>query len=127
MNFKSVFTRKQEKLTYVQKAYRMKFCRRVQKWDGYLLPWVFTDETMLVLNPEKQKIRVIRGVDVDAKFCDVRGYPQKVMVWGAIGHNFKSPLVRISGTMKANDYQNLLTDNQIFEKLNGRYGKLGYV
>ena len=45
---------------------------------------------------------------------------------GAIGHNFKSPLVRITGTMKANDYENLLTDNQIFEKLNGRYEKMGY-
>ena len=36
MNFKSVFTRKQEKLTALQKAYRVKFCRRVQEWDGYL-------------------------------------------------------------------------------------------
>ena len=95
MAFKSVFTQKQEKLTSVQKAYRVKFCREVQMWECYLLPWVFTDETMLVLNPVKQKIRVVRGVDVDAKFSEVRGYPQKVMVCGVIGHNFKSPLVRV--------------------------------
>ena len=92
MNFKSVFTRKEEKLTSVQKAYRVIFCRQLQEWEGYLLPWVFTDETILVLNPEKQKIRVIRGVDVDAKFCEVRGYPHKVMVWGRLVITLKAPL-----------------------------------
>ena len=127
MAFKSVFTQKQEKLTSVQKAYRVKFCREVQMWECYLLPWVFTDETMLVLNPVKQKIRVVRGVDVDAKFSEVRGYPQKVMVCGVIGHNFKSPLVRVTGTMKPVDYQNLLVENEIFTKLNERYGARGDV
>lgn len=82
MAFKAVFTQKQEKLTPVQKAYRVKFCREVQMWEGYLPSWVFSDETMLVLNPVKQKIRVVRGVDVEANFSEVRGYPQQVMVWG---------------------------------------------
>lgn len=127
MSFKSVFTQKQEKLTMPQMAYRVWFCEQVKLWFGYLLPWVFTDESLLVLNPVKRKIRVVRGVEVDEKFFDVQGYPQKVMVWGAIGRGFKSPLIRVRGTLKAADYQQLLLSEQIFERLNDRYGVKAYV
>lgn len=80
MSFKSVLTQKREKLTTRQMAYRVRSCEQVKIWFGYHLPWIFTDEHLLVLNPVKRKIRVVRGVEVDEKFFDVRGYPQKVMV-----------------------------------------------
>ena len=68
---------------------------------------------MLVLNPLKKKLRVIRGVDADEKFVDVTGYPAKVMVWAAVGRNFKSPLVRVTGTLTASEYQKLLSECKI--------------
>ena len=127
MNFRSIMTHKQEKLSEQQKAYRVQFCQKIRLWFGYTLPWIFTDETMLLLNPLKKKVRVIRGVDVPEKYMEVVGYPTKVMVWAAVGDRFKSPLVRVTGNLNAIGYQKLLTDCKIFEMLDDRYGKFGYV
>ena len=127
LNFRSVMPQKQEKLTQTQKDYRVTFCNDIRLWFGYCLPWVFTDESMLVLNPLKKKLRVIRGVDAEEKFVDVTGYPAKVMVWAAVGRNFKSPLVRVTGTLTASEYQKLLSECKIFELLDERYGKFAYV
>ena len=59
---------------------------------------------MLVLNPSKQRLCIIRGVDVSEKFIDVSGYPAKVM---PVGRNFKSPL-----NLRAHEYQRLLSDGK---------------
>ena len=127
MKFVSVFTQKQEQLTEQQKRYRVEFCRGIQLWFGFFLPWVFTDETMLVLNPTKKRVRIIRGVDSESKFIDVKGYPAKLMVWAAISRDFKSSLIRIRGGLTAIEYQNLLRENRIFELLNDRFGQSAYV
>ena len=127
LHFASYFTQKQESLTKEQKVYRVEFCRKIQLWQGFLLPWVFSDETMLVLNPTKSRIRIIRGIDSEAKYISVRGYPAKLMVWAAVGKDFKSPLVRVTASLTAIGYQHLLTESSIFELLNGRYGKAAFV
>ena len=89
MHFDSVFSQKQEKLTPEQKAYRVFFCLSIPNWKSFNLPWIFSDETMIVLNPQKRRVRIIRGVDAPGKFIETVGYPTKLMVWGAIGLNFK--------------------------------------
>ena len=122
MNFKTTLQQKQEPLTEIQRRYRVEFSLSIRNWFGYLLPWVFSDECMLVLNPEKRRIRVLWGLDHDDKYVDISGYPAKVMVWGCIGPNFKGPLLRIRGNLNADGYQKLLHDSQIFEKLRDRYG-----
>lgn len=127
MNFVSVLTQKQERLTDAQKEYRVKFCNDVRLWFGFLLPWVFTDESMLVLNPVKRRVRLIRGLDVPSKFMEVSGYPVKIMVWGAIGKGFKSPLIRVTNSLAALEYQNLLASAEVIEMLNKRYGSFAYV
>ena len=127
MHFDSVTSQKQEKLTPAQKAYRVFFCLSVRSWKCFSLPWIFTDETMIVLNPQKKRVRIIRGVDAPGKFIETTGYPTKLMVWGAIGLNFKSDLIRITGTLNAQGYQNLLEDSRVFEKMNAQYGINSYV
>ena len=127
MSFHSVLSQKQEKLSDTHKLYRVQFCTTVPMSSYQSLPWIFTDETMLVLNPNKRRLRVIRGVDVDEKFIDVKGYPHKVMVWAAIGPNFKSDLIRVTGTLNALSYQSLLETSGIFQKLDERYGRYGYI
>ena len=127
MSFDSVLSQKQEKLSDTHKLYRVQFCTAIPMSPYQNLPWIFTDETMLVLNPNKRRLRVIHGVDVDEKFIDVKGYPHKVMVWAAIGPNFKSDLIRVTGTLNALSYQNLLETSGIFQKLDERYGRYGYI
>ena len=91
MNFVSVLAQKQEKLTDRQREYRVQFCRDVRLWFGFLLPWVFTDESMLVLNPVKRRVRMIRGLDLPSKFVEVSGYPVKIMVWGGNRQKVQEP------------------------------------
>ena len=82
---------------------------------------------MIVMNPFRQKIRIIRGVSCDEKFVEWSGYPVKLMVWAAVGKDFKSDLLRIDGHLTADSYQKLLTDSQIFEKLSERFGRRAFV
>ena len=127
MRFESVLSQKQEKLTQDQKLYRIMFCLQIPRWVHFRLPWIFTDETMIVLNPLKRRVRVIRGVDVPGKFIETVGYPTKLMVWGAIGWNYKSNLIRITGTLNAERYQSMLQESRTFGQLNERYGMSSYV
>jgi hypothetical protein len=39
------------------------------------------------------------------------------MVLAAIGHNFKSSLIFIEGTLDSNEYIKMLKDNQVFEQM----------
>lgn len=127
MSFESHFTQRTEKLTERHRTYRVEFAANIPTWIGYYLPWVFTDESMIVMNPFRQKIRIIRGVSCAEKFVEWSGYPVKLMVWAAVGKDFKSDLIRIDGHLTADSYQKLLTDSQIFEKLSERFGHRAFV
>lgn len=127
MGFRCALTQKREKLTDKQKRNRVAFCQRIESSRLRDVPWVFSDESMLVLNPLKRRVRVIRGYDAAEKYIDSEGYPVKLMVWGAIGRGFKPDLVRVEGMMTAPSYVALLRDNQIFEKMNRTYGRGRYV
>lgn len=127
LNFVSVYQSKREKLTARHKAYRVEFAREIQAWHGFVLPWVFTDESMIVKNPEKKKIRVIRGIHERGRFVEFEGYPTKVMVWACIGPGFKSRLVRVEGTLNAQGYVKLLEDSGIIAELDARYGPRAFV
>ena len=127
MQFTSLFAQRKEALTPLHKAYRVYFAQNIQLWEGFRLPWIFTDETMLVLNPVRKRVRVIRGVESPEKFVEFKGYPVKVMVWGAIGPGFKSPLIRIQGILTADGYQKVLTESEIFDKIERVFGKQSFV
>jgi hypothetical protein len=111
-------------LTEAQKQYRVEFAKRILEDMRILLPWLFTDESMIDTNPMRKGVYRIPGLDyaVPPKiFQDYRGYPAKVMVWGAIGYNFKSKLIRIEGHVNAQKYQQLLNDSGVIEAMNEKY------
>ena len=56
LNFISVLQQKQEMLTDEHRKRRVEFAKNIVKWFGFCLPWVFSDESMIVRNPEKKKI-----------------------------------------------------------------------
>ena len=49
------------------------------------------------------------------------------MVWACIAKNFKSKLIKINENLNAKDYQKMLTENEIFEKLNKRFVLKDYI
>ena len=75
----------------------------------------------------KKKVRLIRSFECDEQYIEKQGYPIKIMIWACIGKNFKSDLIRINGNLDAVSYQNMLTQNQVIQKLNERYGENGFV
>ena len=68
MNFQTIFAQKTERLTLKHKEYREYFAQNIVTWTGYHLPWIFTDESMIVMNPVRKKLRVLRGVESDKKY-----------------------------------------------------------
>lgn len=71
---------------------------------------VFTDEKKFTCRRLLPKRRVYHdpNLQLDPERHD-HNNRQSIMVWGAIGHNFKSDLMVVPGTMDAVDYQNVLT------------------
>ena len=127
IHFHCIVKQKTEHLTQRHKDYRLYFAENIVTWIGFYLPWVFTDESMLILNPVRKRIRVIRGLECEQKYVAMTGYPIKLMVWGAIARNFKSPLIRIEGKVTATAYQNMLISSQIFTELNSHFGAGAFV
>ena len=127
LNFVSVYQAKREKLEAHHKEYRVTFSREVQSWSQFHLPWVFSDESMIVKNPFKKKIRVICGLETTERFADYEGYPVKLMVWACIGPNYKSKLIRVTGRLDAAGYYRLLEDNGVIEALDAEYGRMSFV
>ena len=58
---------------------------------------------MVIKNPKKKEIWVIRGVNARDRFVEFEGYPAKVMVCACIGPGFKSDLIRVQGKLKGVD------------------------
>lgn len=75
----------------------------------------------------KKKIKILPYIDNDEYFYEKSGYPLKIMIWGAIAKDFKSPLILIDGKLNSIKYIKMLEDNNIFHLLNKRFGNNGYV
>ena len=127
LGFQSHYQQPKEKLNDKQKNYEVDFATRIRYSFYFQLPWCFSDESIICLEPYKRKVRYIRNIECDDQFIEKQGYPIKIMVWACIGKNFKSNLIRIEGCLNAISYQNMLAQNHIIEKLNDRYGTNGYV
>ena len=127
VGFRSMLQQPREKLTKKQIDYRIKFAQEIPKSFYFLLPWCFSDESTIALEPNRKKVRVLPQIDYDEKFFEKPGYPVKIMVWACIGKNFKSKLIKINGHLKADGYQKMLSENKIFETLTDRFGPKGFV
>mgnify|MGYP001079518019 CR=1 FL=1 len=53
-------------------------------------------------------------------------YNVGIMVWGAIGKNWRSPLILVHGKLNSEGYINFLEKNEIFTSLNDFYGERSY-
>ena len=127
MGFRSRFQQPKEKLTQKQKEFRVKFGKEIRTTQFYKIPWCFSDESIICVEPMRKKIRVIPSVECDMQFVEKQGYPGKIMVWACIGKDFKSDLIRIDGNLNADTYQKMLTEHKIIEKLNDKFGENGFV
>jgi hypothetical protein len=85
---------------------------------------------MVDLNPVRKGVYHIPGLQYDVpeeSFQDYLGFPPKVMVWGAIGVDYKSPLVLIDGHVTAEKYQELLEKSHAITDMDHLHGKNSWV
>jgi transposase len=127
IGLKCMWAKKRNKLTPEKILNRCKWCRRIQKVGLLEKNWVFSDESMFILNPTRQKIWQFPGENSDAVYQEYRGYPIKVMVWGAIGLGWKSEFIRVQGSQTAQSYTNMLHQNGIIPILDVQYQPGNYV
>ena len=123
MHFDEVYQQKQESLSQTQRDYRVYFCKTITLWSGYMLPWVFTDECMLAVNPERRRLRVLRGVDSREKFVDVQGYPKQSWFGGVLAKISEVPWSEFPGIWMLSDSKAFYGTQQFSKKkMRDRYG-----
>lgn len=116
-----------EKLTQLHKINRATFSDNYLKSFLSNFPLVFSDESIVALQPFRKKIKVMPIFQNDEYFFDKCGYPIKIMIWGCIGFNFKSKLILIKEKLNSKEYLKILIENNIIVSLNERYGPLAYI
>jgi hypothetical protein len=109
------WAKKREKLASSHILYRKKWATEIQKTDAWGLPWVISDESSFVFCPTRRKLYRFRGECSPDVFQDFAGYPVKIMVWGAIGPNFKSRLMRFTGSVNSASYIAMLRESGVLE------------
>lgn len=107
-----------QNLTQPQIQKRILFSRRVliDKISGDDI--IFSDESRFVLGTDNRWVWRRRGEEIDEIYEKRDKFPESVMIFAAVGKNFKSQIMIVQDTIGANDYQQLLSESRILEYLN---------
>jgi hypothetical protein len=83
---------------------------------------IFSDESRFCMGNDSRWVWRRPGEDVDGIYHDTVKFPVSIMVWGAIGHGFKSKLEFIEGTLDSSGYVAMLIANGFIEQCNAIFG-----
>jgi hypothetical protein len=106
--FKFLPTKKRERLTEKQRTKRLKFATTMLRSSLPLNEIIYSDESRFVLGADKRWVWRRRGDHDDTIYTDTDKYPASIMVFGAIGMDFKSKLIIITGNVDSNKYIEVL-------------------
>ena len=84
---------------------------------------IFSDESRFCMHDDSSRIWIKRGLYTENTFCKEKKYEKGIMIWGAIGKNWRSPLVLVNGRLNSDGYIQLLDDSEIFTSLNEHFGE----
>jgi transposase len=113
-------------LTPRRRQTRVQFCKwQDEHWTG--CPIIFTDESMVAQDLNQGGLWRRRGEMLAEGTYDLDHHPIAVMVWGAIGPNYRSKLIRCPPSVNGVSYKEMLESNNVIEKLNARFGPRRYV
>ena len=87
---------------------------------------IISDESRFKLHDDSRRVWVKRGVYNPGTFRGKEKFSKGIMVWGAIGHGWRSPLIIIRGRLNSEGYIDLLKENSIIEKLNRLFGEKNF-
>jgi hypothetical protein len=128
MRINAIHPIKRPRMTIANADYRMKFVQDIWTDFRIFLPWLFTDEASIDRNNHVQSVRRVPGLLADQQiYVEREQFPMRIMVWGAISRNYKSPLIRVEGSINAVRYQMVIAESYVIESMNSRYGVNGWV
>ncbi|UYV61753.1 hypothetical protein LAZ67_1006331, partial [Cordylochernes scorpioides] len=95
-------------LTPPNRRQRLEWCRDRSTWMTEWHRVVFSDESRFCLSSDSRRVRVWRRRGERSNPAAIVERPtvrqRGIMVWGAIAYDYRSPLLRIQGTMTAQRY-----------------------
>ncbi|UYV66563.1 hypothetical protein LAZ67_4002086 [Cordylochernes scorpioides] len=95
-------------LTPPNRRQRLEWCRARTTWMTEWHRVVFSDESRFCLSSDSRRVRVWRRRGERSNPAAIVERPtvrqRGIMVWGAIAYDSRSPLLRIQGTMTAQQY-----------------------
>jgi transcriptional regulator with XRE-family HTH domain len=115
-------------LTEEQKNYSYQWAMDMIRWmiaeenAGRRVVIVFSDESRFCLDCDRRWVRYRRGEWNETAFRLMTKFPLGVMVWGAIGPGYKSPLIRCSAGVGSAEYLEILRLSKMVEDCDARYG-----
>ena len=116
-----------QELTEDQIALRLEFCRWVLGNQEQLNNLIFSDESRFERCPDNGWRRIRRGTWNDNCFCRQTKFPQGVMVWGAVGVGFRTPLIQCSKGVGADEYIDIIERSNMIRECNAKFGQGNWV
>ena len=115
LRFRYLPMKSRPKLKIHQIEKRILFARQILKEGITGDRIIFSDESRFVRGTDNRWVWRRRGENVDEIYSETDKYPESVMIFGAIGKNFKSNIVMINGTIGAEDYQKILEESLVLK------------
>ena len=84
---------------------------------------VFSDESRFQKGPDNSWRRIKRGNWNETCFVNKEKFTEGIMVWGAIGLNFRSELIHCSNHEGAEEYINILNKSNVIENCDVKFGR----
>lgn len=112
-----------QKLTTKQMRKRYIFSQSVlQREDFDITKIVFSDESRICLGPDSRFIWYQPGEIADSVFIEHSKAEVGVMVWAAIGLNYKSELIICRKNIDAKEYRNVIKKSNMVQIMNEKNG-----
>jgi transposase len=128
LHIRSIRAIQRPRMTLMNREYRKEFAEAIQTDFRILLPWLFTDEASITRDTTSLQVKRIPGIiDNDHIYNEKEQFPMRIMVWGAIAHNFKSPLIRVEGNVNADKYKQIILQSNVINSMDSIYGKKAWV
>ena len=84
---------------------------------------VFSDESWFVLGKNSRWVWVDMHQITDKVLQNKVAHPPKVMIWGAVGYNYKSDLIIVKGTLNSENYiDQIIFGSNLIETADAEYG-----
>ena len=106
---------------------RYKFAQNLLRQNIDYRTFVFSDESKMMFTSDNRYIWYIPGENDDSVFDDQDKVKPWIMIWGAIGYNYKSPLIICPKSVTATQYKEVIKESKMIETLNSQRGEGNWV